>query len=193
MKIVSVSEDIRIEKRIAITTEIAKKYIGLGFELSLPENYGKHLGFEDSEYKELGVKIIKDEKEIINSADIIIQLGLPLNDKISLIKENQTLIGVLNPYNNKEKIDNLVKSKINIFSLELLPRITRAQSMDILSSQANLAGYKAVIESFANFEKAIPMMMTAAGTVPAAVIIIGTAFSKLANDSKTALYPARFA
>ena len=180
MKIVSVSEDIKIEKRIAITPEIAKKYIALGFELSLSENYGEHLGFKDDEYKEIGVKIFKDEKEIINSADIIVQLGLPSDEKISLIKENQTLIGVLNPYNNKEKIESLAKRKINTFSLELLPRITRAQSMDILSSQANLAGYKAVIESFAFFEKAVPMMMTAAGTVPAAkVLVVGAGVAGL--------------
>ena len=180
MRIVSLLEDQKIEKRIAITPEIAKKYITLGFELSLSENYGEHLGFDDNEYKELGVKIFKDEKEIINSADIIVQLGLPSDEKISLIKENQTLIGVLNPYNNKEKIESLAKRKINTFSLELLPRITRAQSMDILSSQANLAGYKAVIESFANFEKAVPMMMTAAGTIPAAkVLVVGAGVAGL--------------
>ena len=180
MRIVSVSEDQKIEKRIAITPEIAKKYIALGFELSLSRNYGEHLGFGDNEYKELGVKIFNDEKEIINSADIIVQLGFLTEDKISLIKKNQTLIGVFNPYNNKEKIENLVKDNINVFSLELLPRITRAQSMDILSSQANLAGYKAVIESFANFEKAIPMMMTAAGTIPAAkVLVVGAGVAGL--------------
>ena len=180
MKIVSLLEDQKIEKRIAITPEIAKKYIALGFELSLFENYGERLGFDDNQYKELGVKIFKDEKEIINSADIIVQLGLPSDEKISLIKENQTLIGVLNPYNNKEKIESLAKRKINTFSLELLPRITRAQSMDILSSQANLAGYKAVIESFAKFEKAVPMMMTAAGTIPAAkVLVVGAGVAGL--------------
>ena len=180
MRIVSLLENQKIEKRIAITPEIAKKYIALGFELSLSENYGEHLGFDDNEYKELGVKIFKDEKEIINSADIIVQLGLPSDEKISLIKENQTLIGVLNPYNNKEKIESLAKRKINTFSLELLPRITRAQSMDILSSQANLAGYKAVIESFAKFEKAVPMMMTAAGTIPAAkVLVVGAGVAGL--------------
>ena len=96
------------------------------------------------------------------------------------MKKDQTLIGVLNPYKNKDKLDALAKKKINLFSLELLPRITRAQSMDILSSQANLAGYKAVIESFACFEKAIPMMMTAAGTVPAAkVLIVGAGVAGL--------------
>ena len=180
MKIVSVLEDKKFEKRIAITPEIAKKYITLGFELSLSENYGEHLGFEDNRYKELGAKILKDEKEIIKNADIIVQLGLPSDEKISLIKENQTLIGILNPYDNKEKIEILAKNKVNTFSLELLPRITRAQSMDILSSQANLAGYKAVIESFANFEKAVPMMMTAAGTIPAAkVLVVGAGVAGL--------------
>ena len=180
MRIVSVTENIKIEKRIAITPDIAKKYISLGFEISLTENYGEHLGFKDNEYKELGVKISKDEKDILDSADIIVQLGLPSDDKTFHIKKDQILIGVLNPYDNKEKIENLFKKNINIFSLELLPRITRAQSMDILSSQANLAGYKAVIESFANFEKAIPMMMTAAGTIPAAkVLVVGAGVAGL--------------
>ena len=180
MRIASVSENKEIEKRIAITPDIAKKYIALGLEVSLPENYGVHLGFKDGEYKELGVDISSDEKKIINDADIIVQLGLLSENKTSLIKKNQTLVGVLDPYNNKEKIDNLAKSNINIFSLELLPRITRAQSMDILSSQANLAGYKAVIESFANFKKAIPMMMTAAGTIPAAkVLVVGAGVAGL--------------
>ena len=180
MRIVSISENKKIEKRIAITPEIAKKYISIGFEISLPENYGEHLGFKDDEYKKLGVKIFSNENEIIKDADVIVQLGLPSEDKISHIKENQTLVGVFDPYNNKEEIDILVKKKINVLSLELLPRITRAQSMDILSSQANLAGYKAVIESFANFEKAIPMMMTAAGTIPAAkVLVVGAGVAGL--------------
>ena len=179
MKIVSVSENQAIEKRIAITPEIAKKYIALGFEVYLSDNYGEHLGFKEDDYKRLGVKI-SNENEIITSADVIIQLDLLSENKISLIKENQTLIGVFNPYINKEKIDILVKKNINVFSLELLPRITRAQSMDILSSQANLAGYKAVIESFAKFEKAVPMMMTAAGTVPAAkVLVVGAGVAGL--------------
>ena len=180
MRIISVSENKKIEKRIAITPDIAKKYIALGFEVTLSEKYGEHLGFKDNEYKELGVKISKDEKEIIDSADVIVQLGLPSDDNLSLIKKNQTLVGILDPYNNKEKIDSLVKKNVNTFSLELLPRITRAQSMDILSSQANLAGYKAVIESFANFEKAVPMMMTAAGTIPAAkVLVVGAGVAGL--------------
>ena len=172
MKIGSVSENQKIEKRIAITPEIAKKYISLGFDVQLSKNYGTHLGITDDEYKKIGVKFLSDEKEIINLSNIIVQLGLLSDGKSSLLKEDQTLIGVLNPYDNKEKLEVLKNKKIKLFSLELLPRITRAQSMDILSSQANLAGYKAVIESFSNFEKAIPMMMTAAGTVPAAKILV---------------------
>jgi len=180
MKIVSISEDKDIEKRIAITPEIAKKYLASGFHVSLPENYGEHLGFSDDIFKEMGVKISTNEQKIIEDADIILQLSLPSDQKLAYLKENQNLIGILNPYQNKQKIDDLIKKKINNFSLELLPRITRAQSMDILSSQANLAGYKAVIESFAKFEKAIPMMMTAAGTVPAAkVLVVGAGVAGL--------------
>ena len=180
MKIVSVLENKKVEKRISITPEIAKKYISMGLEVLLPESYGIHLGFSDNEYKNLGVKILKDENELIKSADVIVQLGLLSEDKLNIIKSGQTIVSILNPYDNKNKIDELVKKRINVFSLELLPRITRAQSMDILSSQANLAGYKAVIESFANFEKAIPMMMTAAGTIPAAkVLVVGAGVAGL--------------
>ncbi len=180
MKIGSILENQNIEKRIAITPEIVKKYISLGFEIFLSKNYGSHLGIKDEHYKDLGVNILNHEIEVLKSSDIIVQLGMLSDDKALNIKENQTIIGVMNPYNNKEKLENLKKKKINIFSLELLPRITRAQSMDILSSQANLAGYKAVIESFANFEKAIPMMMTAAGTVPAAkVLVVGAGVAGL--------------
>tara|TARA_B100001121_G_scaffold262738_1_gene243220 strand:+ start:315 stop:1403 length:1089 start_codon:yes stop_codon:yes gene_type:complete len=172
MKIGSILENQNLEKRIAITPDLVKKYTSLGLEVCLVENYGSHLGIEDDQFKDVGVQFLKNEKEVLNSSDIILQLGMLSDDKTTHIKENQTLIGVLNPYNNKAKLDNLLKKKINLFSLELLPRITRAQSMDILSSQANLAGYKAVIDSFANFEKAIPMMMTAAGTIPAAKILV---------------------
>ena len=163
MKIASVLENQKIEKRITITPEIAKKYINLGFDVSLIENYGVHLGIENEEYLQLGVKILKDEKEVISNADVIVQQTLLSENNENILKEGQTFIGVLNPYINKEKINKLIKKNINLFSLELLPRITRAQSMDILSSQANLAGYKAVLDSFSYFEKAIPMMMTARG------------------------------
>ena len=180
MKIGSILENLKFEKRVAIMPEIVKKYVSLGFEILLSKNYASHLGIEDEEYLKLGAKISSDDKEILNSSDIVVQLGILSDDKSSLIRENQILIGVLNPYDNKKKLEDLAKKKISLFSLELLPRITRAQSMDILSSQANLAGYKAVIESFASFEKAIPMMMTAAGTVPAAkVLVVGAGVAGL--------------
>ena len=180
MIIGSVLENHEIEKRISITPDIVKKYLSLGFEILLSENYGRHIGINDDEYLKLGVKISKDNQEILNSSDILVQLGMLTDNQSSILKENQILIGVLNPYDNKDKLDSLAKKKINLFSLDLLPRITRAQSMDILSSQANLAGYKAVIESFANFEKAIPMMMTAAGTIPAAkVLVVGAGVAGL--------------
>ena len=180
MIIGSISENKEKEKRISITPEIAKKYVNLGFEVQLSEKYGKHLGFEEKDYKDIGVNFVNDEKKIIENSNIIIQINLLDEDKTSLLKSNQTFIGVLNPYQNKTKLDELAKKKINLFSLELLPRITRAQSMDILSSQANLAGYKAVVESFSSFEKAIPMMMTAAGTIPAAkVLIVGAGVAGL--------------
>ena len=180
MRIGSVLENQENEKRISITPDVIKKYTSLGFEVLLSENYGRHIGINDDEYLKLGVKISKDDSEILSSSDIIVQLGMLSDEKSSIIKESQILIGVLNPYDNKDKLESLAKKKIKLFSLELLPRITRAQSMDILSSQANLAGYKAVIESFAYFEKAIPMMMTAAGTIPAAkVLVVGAGVAGL--------------
>ena len=146
MIISSTSEDKKIEKRIAITPEITKKYINLGFQIQLIKNYGTHIGFDDSQFKDVGAKIINDEKELLNNSNIVVQLGLPKKSQLLMMNENQTLIGTFNVYQNKDEIKNFSLKNINIFSLELLPRITRAQSMDILSSQANLAGYKAVID-----------------------------------------------
>ena len=109
MKIGSVSENKKVEKRIAITPEILKKYTSLGIDVCLSENYGSHLGIKDQEYKDLGAKIFNNESEVLNTADIIVQLGLLSDEKSSKIKENQTIIGVLNPYENNEKLQTLVK------------------------------------------------------------------------------------
>ena len=103
MRIVSVLENQKIEKRIAVTPDIAKKYIALGFEVVLSEKYGEHLGFKDSEYKELGVEISKNEADVLSKADIITQLGLLSDDNLSLLKEHQNLVGVFNPHINKKK------------------------------------------------------------------------------------------
>jgi NAD(P) transhydrogenase subunit alpha len=180
MKIGSIRENQSLERRIAITPEIAKKFISNGFEIILQKNYAIHLGIEDQVYKSLDVSFFEDEKMVIDNSEILAQLSLPSISIIENITQNKSIVGVLNPYQNKEHLEKLSKNKTNCFSLELLPRITRAQSMDVLSSQANLAGYKAVVESFANFEKAIPMMMTAAGTIPAArVLVVGAGVAGL--------------
>ena len=109
MRIGSILENQKIEKRIAITPEVVKKYISLGFEVCLIENYGSHLGIKDEQFKEIGVNILNDEIEILNSSDIIVQLGMLSEDKASCIKEKQILVGVLDPYNNKDKLENLAK------------------------------------------------------------------------------------
>ena len=180
MIISSILENRDFEKRVAITPEIVKKYKNLGFEVHLIKDYANHLGINDKIYTESGAKFFNSQNEIIKNSDIIIQHGLLNDEQVTNMKENQILVGSFNYHKNKEKIQKLSSKKINVFSLELLPRITRAQSMDILSSQANLAGYKAVLESFAFFQKAIPMMMTAAGTVPAAkVLVVGAGVAGL--------------
>ena len=179
MIIGSISEDKKLEKRISITPDLAKKYIQNGFKIFLEINYGTHLGFKDQDFANEGCEFL-DKNEVVKKSDIILQINLPDNSILKDLKQNQNLIGVFNVHENTNVLKNLSEKKINVFSLELLPRITRAQSMDILSSQANLAGYKAVLESFSIFEKAIPMMMTAAGTIPAAkVLVVGAGVAGL--------------
>ena len=180
MKIGSIVENLEREKRVAITPEIAKKFISNGFEIILQKNYAQHLGFNDKDYENVNAVVVESEKAVLEKSEIIVQLSLPSKATLEKLDQNKILVGVLNPYQNKNELDELVKKKVNCFSLELLPRITRAQSMDVLSSQANLAGYKAVVESFSYFEKAIPMMMTAAGTIPAAkVLVVGAGVAGL--------------
>ena len=122
MKIGSTLENQKIEKRIAITPEIAKKYISIGFDVQLSKNYGSHLGITDDEYKKIGVKFLSDDKEIISLSNIIVQLGLMSDDKSSLLKEDQTLIGVLNPYDNKKKLDELLNKKIKSFFARIITK-----------------------------------------------------------------------
>ena len=176
----SIKEDLALEKRVSITPETAKNIIGLGLKVCIEKNYANHLGIDDNEYKKNGVEIKESSSEVLNSSNLIIKVNCPSENEISLLKEKTILIGMLNPSKNKDQIDKIIKKKIKTFSLELLPRITRAQSMDVLSSQSNLAGYRAVIDCVAEFEKAVPMMMTAAGTVPAAkVLVIGAGVAGL--------------
>ena len=179
MIIGSISENKDLEKRISITPDLAKKYILSGFEILIEESFGSHLKISDDEFLKEGCKIDKREN-ILKKSDILLQLNLPDDNSLENLKENCILIGNFNSNKNIKKINEFKAKKTSVFSLELLPRITRAQSMDILSSQANLAGYKAVIDSFAKFTKAIPMMMTAAGTISAAkVLVVGAGVAGL--------------
>ena len=176
----SIKENTTIEKRVSITPESAKSIIGLGLKVCIEKDYALHLGIDDNEYQKIGVDIKNSAEDVLNSSDLVTKVNCPLENEISILKENIILIGMLNPSKNKNQIDKIIKKNIKPFSLELLPRITRAQSMDVLSSQSNLAGYRAVVDCVAEFEKAVPMMMTAAGTVPAAkVLIIGAGVAGL--------------
>ena len=176
----SIKEDLTVEKRVSLTPETAKNIIGLGLKVCIEKNYAIHLGIKDNEYSNIGVKIEPSSKEILNLSNLIIKVNCPSENEINILEENKILVGMFNPSKNKDLINKIINKKTKIFSLELLPRITRAQSMDVLSSQSNLAGYRAVIESVAEFEKAVPMMMTAAGTVPAAkVLVIGAGVAGL--------------
>ena len=176
----SIKEDLALEKRISLTPESAKNLIGLGLKVCIEKNYASHLGIADNDYKGVGVQIMASSSEIFNSSNLIIKVNCPTDNEISLLKENSILVGMLNISKNKIQINKIISKNIKIFSLELLPRITRAQSMDVLSSQSNLAGYRAVVDCVAEFEKAVPMMMTAAGTVPAAkVLVIGAGVAGL--------------
>ena len=176
----SVKEDLKIEKRISITPETVKKFTALGISVNIEKNYAEHLGINDEEYIKNGANINISKDVVFQKSEVIFKVNNPSIDEINLIKKKSVLIGQFDVSLNKEISNKLIEKDINFFSLNLLPRITRAQSMDVLSSQANLAGYKAVIESFSQFEKAIPMMMTAAGTIPAAkVLVIGAGVAGL--------------
>ena len=180
MSVGSIKEKISFEKRVAITPETAKNIISLGLNINLEKDYATHLGISDKQYEEVGVKFYNSALEVINNSKLLLKVNCPTDIEIKSLKEETILVGIFNPTKNENKFKEILKKNINIFSLELLPRISRAQSMDVLSSQSNLAGYRAVIESIYEFEKAVPMMMTAAGTVPAArVLVIGAGVAGL--------------
>ena len=176
----SIKENITLEKRVSLTPDSAKNIISLGLKVYIEKGYALHLGIHDNDYQKVGVEIKSSSKEIFNESNLITKVNCPSEDEISIIKEKTILIGMLNLSKNKNQISKILNKRIMPFSLELLPRITRAQSMDVLSSQSNLAGYRAVVDCVAEFEKAVPMMMTAAGTVPAAkVLVIGAGVAGL--------------
>ena len=185
MKIAIVKETTSLEKRVAATPDIVKKYIELGFEVGVEKDAGISSYYTDDRYINSGAKIYNNVEDLISDADIILKVNSVYNnglgaDNIALYKQNKIIIGFLKPLLNIDQIKDLAKNNINAFSVELIPRISRAQSMDALSSQSNLAGYKSVINAVNEFSRAIPMMMTAAGTIaPAKVLILGAGVAGL--------------
>ena len=176
----SVKENHDAERRVSITPETTKKLVDLNFSVFIEKNYAEHLGVTDKEYKDKGANLLNSAKEVLEKSKIILKVNSFKDDEFDLIKEKSILVGQFDPLLNKKTINGLLKKGVKIFSLNLLPRITRAQSMDVLSSQANLAGYRAVIESVVEFGKVVPMMMTAAGTItPAKVLVIGAGVAGL--------------
>jgi NAD(P) transhydrogenase subunit alpha len=166
------------EARVAVSADTVKKLVGLGAEVMIEAGAGAGSAIPDGAYAAAGARIAVDEAEALRDADVVLKVQRPLTageggpDEVGLMKRGAALIGILAPYASKELVAAYAAQGVDAFAMEFLPRITRAQTMDVLSSQANLAGYRAVIEAAAVFGRAFPMMMTAAGTVPAARVLV---------------------
>ncbi len=180
MKLAIPKERFDGETRVAASSDTVKKLTGLGFNVVVETGAGALSHVSDAEYTEAGASIAATAAETYADADVVFKVRRPEDDEIGLIKKGAMLAAIMNPHGEKERIAKLAKAGINTFSMEFMPRITRAQSMDVLSSQSNLAGYKAVIDAAAEFTRAMPMMMTAAGTVaPARVFVFGAGVAGL--------------
>ena len=172
MKIAIVDESAAGEPRVAATPETVKKFIALGATVSVQTNAGKASGIMNADYEAAGAAIAKTAKDALKDAGLVLKVRRPTATEIPLMKSGTTAIAIMDPYGNEAALKMLADAGISSFAMELMPRITRAQVMDVLSSQANLAGYRAVVDGAAIYGRAFPMMMTAAGTVPAARVFI---------------------
>jgi len=185
MKIAIAKERRPHERRVAATPDTIKKYLQWGFDVAVEAGAGEAASISDEAYRDAGASVSGSRAEVFANADIVLKVQRPLTasageDDLSDIPEGAYLIALLNPYGDREGVDDLAKSNIIAFSMEMLPRISRAQSMDVLSSQSNLTGYKAVIDGAANYGKAMPMLMTAAGRInPAKVFVMGAGVAGL--------------
>ena len=166
------------ELRVAASPDTVKRLTGMGLEVLVEKGAGEGARVADAAFVDAGAKIVKDAKALYKDADIVLKVQRPLAkgegkiNEMALLRKGQLLIGMLDPYQNKGQVEDYAKSGVTAFALELLPRTTRAQAMDVLSSQANLAGYRAVLEGMAEFDRVMPMLMTAAGTVPPAKVFV---------------------
>lgn len=167
------------ERRVAATPETVKKLVGQGHEVLVEKGAGVGAALADAAYTAVGAKIV-DDRAAVFAADVLFKVQRPDEAEMAMLHDGQVLIGMLDPYPNKDQVKAYADKGVIAFSLELLPRTTRAQSMDVLSSQANLAGYKAVVEAMAAYDRVLPMMMTAAGTVtPAKLFVVGAGVAGL--------------
>lgn len=167
------------EKRISLTPDFLKKYIDSGLKISVENNMGDHLGFTDSNFKEHGAEIV-DRKTGLKEGNIICSVNKLSKDDLTNVEENSLVVSFLDPFNDQDLVENLKEKKISSISMELIPRTTRAQKMDALSSQANLGGYAAVLIASNILAKSFPMMMTAAGTIsPSKVFVVGVGVAGL--------------
>jgi H+-translocating NAD(P) transhydrogenase subunit alpha len=172
MRIAVLAETDTTEKRVAATPETVKKFSSLGAEITIQTGAGVTSGFSDAAYQAQGGKIVDSAPATLAHADVALCVRRPNVSTLTGAKENLAVISIMDPFGNESAIEELAKKNVIAFAMEFMPRITRAQTMDILSSQANLAGYRAVIEAAAEYGRSFPMMMTAAGTVPAAKVFI---------------------
>src|SRR5665648_1056927 len=160
------------EPRIGLSPETVKKLVKAGAKVTVRSGAGLRSHFSDRDYSDAGAQIAKTDAEAVSGADVVFTVRRPPLSIAKAMKKGAALIGMLDPFSDAEGLDALAKTGVALFAMELMPRITRAQSMDVLSSQSNLAGYKAVLDAAAAFDRALPMMMTAAGTVPAARVFV---------------------
>ena len=167
------------ETRVSLTLESAKKFLNKGLNISIEKSFAEHLGSSDKEFEDLGVKTLNRD-EGFASAEIVCSVRNLTEDELDKINQSTLLVSFLDPFNEKSLVKKIREKNISAISMELVPRITRAQKMDALSSQANLAGYSAVIIASQELQKALPMMMTAAGTIsPSKVFVIGVGVAGL--------------
>ena len=172
MKLVILKESYANESRVAASPESIKKYVSLGLSVTVEAGAGALSNFSDKTFSDAGASIVKSVGASLKTADIILSVRAPSASKLAGVKKGAVLVATLNPYTNGALIKQYAAMGVEAMSMELMPRITRAQSMDVLSSQSNLAGYKAVLDATSVYNRALPMMMTAAGTVPAARIFV---------------------
>ena len=169
MKVAVTTETDPGEPRVAATPETVKKLIGLGAEVAVEPNAGVKSGILDADYANAGAKVASDAA---SGADIVLKVRRPSASELAGYKKGAVVVAIMDPYGNEAALKQMAAAGVVAFAMELMPRITRAQSMDVLSSQANLAGYRAVIDAAEEYGRALPMMITAAGTVPAAKVFI---------------------